>query len=82
LEALKHRYPNYLDDLKKKRNDLEAKGIKVKHNKWERYLNNDRMTAEQKISSILDDIDRMEVEAKRKESKIQNPGTASPNHNE
>jgi hypothetical protein len=69
-ELAKKSYPNYLADVRKNRIEQEKKTGKGKYGQWEKHLKNKGMTQQEKVMNILDDINRMEFQAKKKESKL------------
>ena len=59
-------YPNYLEDMKKKRLEQEKQGILPK-NQWEKALKDNKLSYKDKVDNILFDAKRLEQKAKRKE---------------
>lgn len=64
----KKNYPNYIVELKKKREEDEKKGLKLKKQPWERHLKDNKLTYAEKVSYVLEDVKSIEEMAKEKEA--------------
>lgn len=65
----KKSYPNYISELKKKREELDKKGARYKK-LWERNLRDDRLTYAAKVTYVLENIKSVEEVAKEREAWI------------
>ena len=63
-------YTNYLEEVKRKRMEQEKKGIKAKHGNWESVLKSSELTKNEKVSIAIDDISRIDHQAKIKEERL------------
>lgn len=61
-------YPNYIEELKKQRMEMEKKGLKYKKQTWEKHLQDDKLSYYEKVNFVLDDLKAMEEKAKEKEN--------------
>jgi len=69
-EPEKKSYPNYLEEIKKKRVELEKQGTKPKYVHWEKYMKNKGMTKQEKMINIMDEVGRLEHQMKMKEERL------------
>lgn len=63
----KKQYPNYIEELKRKREEYEKKGLKYKKKPWERHLKDEKLSYAEKVAYVLDDVKTVEQVAKEKE---------------
>ena len=80
-EVEKKSYPNYLEEIKKKRVEQERKGNKAKYVHWEKTMKNKGLSKQEKMMTILDEVGRLEHQMKIKEEKLKAmeiPGNMNP----
>ena len=74
-------YPNYIEELKKKRQEYEDKGLKYRKQTWEKHLKDNKLSYAEKVNFVLEDVKSIEEKAKEREARLRESekyGTKDP----
>ena len=72
----KFEYPNYIEEIRRKRIEQEKQGVMPKI-KWEKSLNDNKLSYKDKVDNILIDAKRLEDRAQRKEELVRKSGMSN-----